>query len=65
MQKAKSVYCIKTKNCGNILQNKGTCNCAIHTANNLLMNSYKYTDFILQVCILYSRRYNYVHSSNL
>ena len=45
MQKAKSVYCIKTKDCGNILQNKGTYNCAIFTANNPLINSYKYADF--------------------
>lgn len=45
MQKAKSVYCIKTKNCGNILQNKRTCNCAILTANNPLINSYKYIGF--------------------
>lgn len=45
MQKAKSVYCIKTKDCGNILQNKGTYNCAILTANNLLINSYKYIGF--------------------
>ena len=41
MQKAKSVYCIKTKDCGNILLNKGTCNCATLTVNN----SYKYADF--------------------
>ena len=45
MQKAKSVYCIKTKDCGNILQYKGPYNCGILTANNLLINSYKYICF--------------------